>query len=104
MKAKRKGKKQVVKMKTTSGIYRVESHVKLPTNKFVEANLEVNFEFPYESMKVGDSFVIPAKKNSVVTRSKMYNEARKFRKEINPKFAIVTRTQKDESRRIWRYQ
>jgi len=105
MKAKRNEKRQVLKLKTSknSTYYLVESNVKLPTkHKFVEES--VKSEFPYDSMKVGDSFVIPAKENNTPKRSKMYYEAKKFRKDVNSKFAIVTRQQKDESRRVWRYK
>lgn len=106
MKAKKKVRGQVLKLKTSknSTYYLVESNVKLPAGRIVEDFVKDKLEFPYKSMKVGDSFVIPAKENNTPKRSKMYYEAKKFRNEVNPKFAIVTRQQKDESRRIWRYK
>lgn len=83
--------------KTKTYIYKVESGVMITGVRATTAELR----FPFELMKVGDSFQIPAN-DPVCKNPNVLHYAAKAYARMKPGFAITSRLQLDKSRRVWR--
>lgn len=78
-------------------IYEVESGVMMaPRTRGTEIN------FPFELMKIGDSFLIPAKDNLSKSPNPIHYAAKQYAKHVKSGFMITTRLLLDKSRRVWR--
>lgn len=58
--------------------------------------------FPFEKMKVGDSFLIPAYDKIAKSPNPVHYAANRYAKHVKPGFAVTTRLALDKSRRVWR--
>lgn len=78
-------------------IYEVEEGVILAGVR----NSSTDIKFPFALMKVGDSFLIPAKDPASKQPNALHYAAKQYAK-FRPGFAITSRLQLDKSRRVWR--
>lgn len=78
-------------------IYEVESGVMMTPR--LRSN---EFNFPFEAMKVGDSFLIPAKDQLAKSPNPIHYSAKQYAKHVKSGFMITTRILLDKSRRVWR--
>lgn len=58
--------------------------------------------FPFENMKIGDSFLIPAQDKLAKSPNPVHYAANRYAKHVKPGFAVTTRLLLDKSRRVWR--
>lgn len=77
--------------------YVVESGINLTSIRYKNTT----DKFPFEQMKVGDSFLIPASDHVSKNPNVLHYAARAYAK-IQPGFAITTRLQLNKDRRVWR--
>jgi hypothetical protein len=77
--------------------YVVEHNVQITSMR--HSNL--SDKFPFEIMKQGDSFLIPAK-DPVAKKPNMLHYAAKQFAKIKPGFALTSRMQLNGERRVWR--
>lgn len=94
-KVTRKNVAQTTPVKTY--IYEVESGVIMSPRVKATDN-----PFPFEKMKVGDSFLIPAGDNIAKSPNPVHYAANRYAKHVKPGFAVTTRLLLDKSRRVWR--
>lgn len=101
-----KGKKVIVKHPSSHGkmikeefksLYQVEKNVPVST---VRSNYSLNV-FPFTSMNVGDSFLIPANDVHAKNPNGIHYAAHQYAK-IKTGFSITTRLQLNKDRRVWR--
>ena len=101
-----KSKKAVVKHAASNGkmikndfksIYTVEKNIPVST---VRSNYSLNV-FPFTSMNVGDSFLIPAGDIHAKSPNGIHYAAHQYSK-IKVGFTITTRLQINKDRRVWR--
>lgn len=94
-------KKKVVKKKEAPTVkafkYQVEKGVKIEGFR----NGKAQVTFPFELMKVGDSFLIPAN-DPVAKNPNVLHYAAKQYARMFPGFNITTRLQLNKDRRVWR--
>lgn len=83
--------------KTKTYIYKVESGVMITGVRHSTTELK----FPFELMKVGDSFLIPANDPACKNPNTLHYAAKAYAR-MKPGFAITSRLQLDRSRRVWR--
>ena len=82
---------------TKTFIYEVESGVIMAPRIKTGEN-----PFPFEKMKVGDSFLIPAQDKLAKSPNPVHYAANRYAKHVKPGFAVTTRLLLDKSRRVWR--
>lgn len=77
--------------------YAVESGIQIGGTRLRQTEMI----FPFELMKVGDSFLIPANDPSAKSANRLHYAAKAYAK-MKPGFTITSRLQLDKSRRVWR--
>lgn len=82
---------------TKTYIYKVESGVIMAPRMRASDN-----NFPFEMMKPGDSFLIPANDKLAKSPNPVHYAAAQYAKHVKPGFAVTTRLLVDKSRRVWR--
>lgn len=82
---------------TKSYIYKVESGIIVSGVRTTIADIR----FPFELMKPGDSFLIPANDPVCKNPNTLHYAAKAFAR-MKPGFTITSRLQLDKSRRVWR--
>jgi hypothetical protein len=85
----------VVKPKTY--IYKVESGVIISGSR----KAYDEHQFPFELMKPGDSFLIPATDKIAKSPNVLHYAAKQYAR-MKPGFTITSRMQLDKARRVWR--
>lgn len=63
---------------------------------------EFTNHFPFEQMKVGDSFLIPASDALSKNPNGVHYGCKMYAREVKPGFTVTTRKLIDGSRRVWR--
>jgi hypothetical protein len=77
--------------------YKVEHNVKLTSVRYTD----VTEKFPFELMKIGDSFIIPDKDPVAKKPYTLYYAAIQYAKMI-PGYTVTSRLQINGERRVWR--
>lgn len=77
--------------------YQVESGITLASRRREFAN-----HFPFEQMKVGDSFLIPKDDNLAKNPNGIHYATKMYAREVKPGFTVTTRKLVDGTRRVWR--
>jgi len=94
-------KKKVVKKKEAPTVktfkYQVEKGIKVEGFR----NGHMQNMFPFELMKVGDSFLIPANDPAAKNPNTLHYAAKQYAR-MFPGFNITTRLQLNKDRRVWR--
>ena len=84
-------------LKDRTYIYQVEEGVILAGVR----NSSTDIKFPFALMKVGDSFLIPAKDPVCKQPNSLHYAAKQFAR-YKPGFTLTSRLQLDGARRVWR--
>ena len=63
---------------------------------------EFNNVFPFEQMKVGDSFLIPKEDHLAKNPNGIHYGCKQYARDVKPGFMVTTRKLMDGSRRVWR--
>lgn len=96
-KTKINNKKKVDHTATKTFKYVVESGVQLTGVR----HTGLLDKFPFEMMKVGDSFMIPESDPLHENINTLHYAAKQYAK-MRPGFTVTTRLQLDKTRRVWR--
>lgn len=97
---------------TTAKVFRTKKDDPTPTKTYmykVESGILVSgvrhsmtdIKFPFELMKVGDSFLIPPSDPACKSPNTLHYAAKAYAR-MKPGFTITSRMQLDKSRRVWR--
>lgn len=86
-----------VNLPTVTSTYVVEEGVLL-----VGKRREYKNHFPFQQMKLGDSFLIPANDPLAEAPNGIHYAAKQFANDVKSGFMITTRRLLDKSRRVWR--
>ncbi len=82
---------------TKTYLYKVESGIIVTGTR----NTMDDLKFPFELMKPGDSFLIPANDPAAKSANTLHYAAKIYAR-MKPGFTITSRLQLDKSRRVWR--
>lgn len=63
---------------------------------------EFNNHFPFEMMKVGDSFLIPTSDPLSKNPNGVHYACKMYAREVKPGYTVTTRKLLDGTRRVWR--
>lgn len=77
--------------------YKVEHNVEITSMRYSN----IRDKFPFDIMKQGDSFLIPAKDPVAKKPNTLHYAAKQFAR-IKPGFALTSRMQLNGERRVWR--
>lgn len=77
--------------------YAVESGIQIGGTRLSHTEMI----YPFELMKIGDSFLIPANDPSAKSANRLHYAAKAYAR-LKPGFTITSRLQLDGSRRVWR--
>lgn len=97
VKRTRQVKPDMTPTKERTYIYPVESGVMITGVR----HSTTEQKFPFELMKIGDSFLIPAN-DPVCKNPNTLHYAAKAYARMKPGFTVTSRLQLDKSRRVWR--
>lgn len=82
---------------TISSTYVVEEGIMI-----VGKRREYKNHFPFQQMKLGDSFLIPANDPLAESPNGIHYAAKQFANDVKSGFMITTRRLLDKTRRVWR--
>ncbi len=82
---------------TISSTYVVEEGILI-----VGKRREYRNHFPFQQMKLGDSFLVPANDPLAESPNAIHYAAKQFANDVKSGFMITTRRLLDKTRRVWR--